>query len=731
MSQPRSFASLSHFLFCIPILLTAGLALAEPPVLQLEAPPAPLDPKQPQSEAERDKAHAAALLATGRVLEQRGEMAGALRKYQRAYRYASPARPILREVVPLAFSLGRNDEAVRYALIAAEDDPSDSVLLRRLAMYLAENGEWERALKFYGFLLKHEEAQGKTPDAVEIHMEVGRLNFLTEQYAAAADAFALVDEALRDPKKFGLSEQQIDLLTAEEALTWQLFGECYIQAGKLDQAEAAYRQAHRAEPNQGQLGYYLARIEAKRNKHVEALEHLNQYFADKLDTDGVDPYELLVELLGDLNQQEAADERLEQLRADDPQNGSLGYFLAERYLKADKIDKAETILRAIAARPGENPPLAAYQRLMEVYRRANRAEPLLEVLGTATDKAGSLEIFDEEIEKLVAAKKPYNAVMSLAEKRLGDKTLTGPQALAAAQLAMLAEDFRLAAKFYERAVAAMPDRAADLVLSWGLELLLADQSEASAKVFQRGVDEKLLPADDPTLYFYLAGALAMADKTDEALVAARAAAQREPDSAEFAGRAAWIEYHGERYDDAIASYQKLLKKFDGQFESSADREALREARLVLSNIYVEKDDLPQAEEWLEQVLDEFPEDIGAQNDLGYLWADQGKHLNRALAMIQKAVAAEPDNEAYLDSLGWAYYRLGRFAEAVEPLEKAAAGEEPDGVILDHLADAYAGAGQIEKAQATWKRAVAAFEKEEDQEKAKAVREKLEKEANNQ
>ena len=90
------------------------------------------------------------------------------------------------------------------------------------------------------------------------------------------------------------------------------------------------------------------------------------------------------------------------------------------------------------------------------------------------------------------------------------------------------------------------------------------------------------------------------------------------------------------------------------------------------------------------------------------------HLNRSLAMIRKAVEAEPDNIAYLDSLGWVFYRLGRIEEAIAELEKAAAADDdPDGVILDHLADAYAKAGDIAKALETWKRAAAALEKQEE------------------
>jgi Flp pilus assembly protein TadD len=93
-------------------------------------------------------------------------------------------------------------------------------------------------------------------------------------------------------------------------------------------------------------------------------------------------------------------------------------------------------------------------------------------------------------------------------------------------------------------------------------------------------------------------------------------------------------------------------------------------------------------------------------------------------MIVVAVAAEPENRAYRDSLGWVYYRLGRFREAVTELEKALDDKQPDGTVLDHLGDAYQKAGKNDKALVAWRRAKEAFEKDKDVEKAKKVEEKM-------
>ncbi|MFO7906290.1 MAG: tetratricopeptide repeat protein, partial [Pirellulaceae bacterium] len=201
--------------------------------------------------------------------------------------------------------------------------------------------------------------------------------------------------------------------------------------------------------------------------------------------------------------------------------------------------------------------------------------------------------------------------------------------------------------------------------------------------------------------------------------------------ARMLAREPWVLFQADRPREARDKYLEILAEFDSDYSTLENREVMRDLRLVLSAIAVERGDTERAEEWLLQVLEEFPEDIGAFNDLGYLWADQGKHLNRALRMVQRAVEAEPDNRAYLDSLGWALYRLERFDEAVEPLEKAAAGPATDGTILDHLGDAYLKTNQNRKALATWRKAIKAFKKQGKQERLEATRAKIRRYARNQ
>ena len=136
-----------------------------------------------------------------------------------------------------------------------------------------------------------------------------------------------------------------------------------------------------------------------------------------------------------------------------------------------------------------------------------------------------------------------------------------------------------------------------------------------------------------------------------------------------------------------------------------------------------------AAEWALQTLDEFPDDAGALNDLGYLWTKQGKHLHRAARMAGRAVELEPDNAAYWDSLGWARFRLGQPREALAAVERAIvlqsdAGEPADGEILDHLGEIQSALGNGDAARRAWRESAEAYDAVDDAEAEAKVRAKL-------
>ncbi|BCH26208.1 tetratricopeptide repeat protein [Mesorhizobium sp. L-8-3] len=112
----------------------------------------------------------------------------------------------------------------------------------------------------------------------------------------------------------------------------------------------------------------------------------------------------------------------------------------------------------------------------------------------------------------------------------------------------------------------------------------------------------------------------------------------------------------------------------------------------------------KAEPNFRKALELFPDQPQVLNYLGYSWVDMNTNLDEGLEMIQKAVDLRPSDGYIVDSLGWAYYRLGRFDDAVRELERAVSLKPDDPVLNDHLGDAYWRVGRRLEATFQWRHA---------------------------
>ncbi|MDH3197372.1 MAG: tetratricopeptide repeat protein [Candidatus Krumholzibacteria bacterium] len=129
----------------------------------------------------------------------------------------------------------------------------------------------------------------------------------------------------------------------------------------------------------------------------------------------------------------------------------------------------------------------------------------------------------------------------------------------------------------------------------------------------------------------------------------------------------------------------------------------RSTILNLANVAEKQLRFDEAERYLVRLYEMDPDDPAVCNFYGYVLAEMRKDLERARALVEHALAAEPDNGYYLDSLGWIYYQMGDYVRAVRELERASAVVAADPVILEHLGDAYAGLRRFEEAKAAYER----------------------------
>jgi tetratricopeptide (TPR) repeat protein len=144
-------------------------------------------------------------------------------------------------------------------------------------------------------------------------------------------------------------------------------------------------------------------------------------------------------------------------------------------------------------------------------------------------------------------------------------------------------------------------------------------------------------------------------------------------------------------------------------------------RAVLFNLATVEEksrEFERAESILARLHKNNPDDAAVCNFYGYLLAEMGKDLELAETLVRQALAKEPENGFYIDSLGWVLYKKGDYRAAAKELERAVAKVGEDAVILEHLGDAYA-------AMSRYKDALAAYRHSNKLQDNAAVREKIE------
>src|SRR5262249_7934688 len=229
------------------------------------------------------------------------------------------------------------------------------------------------------------------------------------------------------------------------------------------------------------------------------------------------------------------------------------------------------------------------------------------------------------------------------------------------------------------------------------------------------------------------------DKMDQAVEAATLAAEHAGEQNRCYCRRirALILSQAGRTDDAIQACQGMLKDYRKWKD-------VRDVRNTLSSVYSAAKRSAEAAEQLQMILEQDPNDATANNDLGYLWADEGRNLEEAEKLIRKALTldrgertkgkalgpdTDHDNAAYVDSLGWVLFRLGKLAEARKELERAVT--YPDGrddpVVWDHLGDVCSRLNDTARARACWQKALELYDqghRRKNDDRYKEIKQKL-------
>lgn len=686
-------------------------------------------PKVPATEADEARQQALTWFMTGQLREGRNDYDGALEAYRRAVAAAPGELKAYHPLVTIAFAQRNWDEAIRYAIEAARQSREGIPLARGLAGLFLRASETQRAIDVLEQVMKSPPEDVRPVDRLVLHRELGLFNRLLLKIDAAVEHYRQVMEALENPDS-GLSPEDREALLGDAGKTYEEMGKVFLDAKLADLAVKAFDEASRhSEARPGIHSFNLATVYKETNRPQEALEELQKYFDAQLQSKGREAYQLLADLLQTLGRADELLARLEDLHDRDPRNKTLSYFLAERYEAAGQLDEAESLLTETLGRSNDPRGLVG---LASVHRKQLKAKPLLEDLARAfqflerflveADNPQVLERMDSDTRAVVerygaleaeiaADARAMDALISYGEELLAadEPKVDFVQTYLLGKLALAADRLDAGKRFYQLAIDMQNDPAPQLFEELGLALTEADRYGESADVFRQLLEHTSPRLQRPDVRFkflyFQSHALEMDGQTDEALKAITEARQILPDNPLLHFQEAWVYYHAQRWQEAIAKFEEVIATHRNSDDPNAAK-AVRDSRFSLSAVYVQLDDMEKGEQVLLDVLKEEPDHPQVNNDLGYLWADQGKNLEQARSMIEKALAAESDNPAYIDSMGWVLFKLGDYDRARQHLERAVNMERgQDSVIWDHLGDTYDKLGQSDKAQSSWRKAL--------------------------
>lgn len=721
------------------ILFLGAPAFAQTPFTD---PPAPLPPTASPTDAQRKHQEGLRLYADGLLDVLKSNVLTAIDDFERAAALEPKVAATQRALIELYTAALRPDDALAACRAALAIDPDDGATWYVYAGQLREHGRLAEATKALENGVACSSLKHRRDLRAEMYFELACLYDDAQDAARAEPAYREVIKILRKVLEripAGAEAQRREGLQGKLVDTYERIIRVCSQAHRYDRAIAAFEEARQAGLVRSvRLNYQIAQVYLDRGDSAKALTLIDEYLQTQ--PAGTEAYELRNAALQKLGRDKEILPSLEGYAARDAHNVALHLLLARQYEKAGQTERAERLFKSLA---DESPGADVYAAWFGLYR-GKHADQIVTMLDKVLGQVGSKHADPG------AAAKARAMLMALGQNAeltndlipaglncpgLSLETLRFLAALAARsqQLAAADQYYRSCLDHY------LTPENQKLVYGGLLEVLWESRRYVEIiEICSKALDEMDDPAALP-LHRSLAVALAHLGRTSQALAEAdKAIASASPDD-RFVSRLTRIEVlrKAERYPEAVDACQALLKE-------SAEPKQVRELHLTLSNIYSAAHDSSRAEQELRTVLAADPDDATANNDLGYLLADENRSLGEAETMIRKAlqlereqqqrsrhVPSEPftENAAYLDSLGWVLFRQGHVEEARGILEKVVtlpdAADDP--IEWDHLAEVYAKLKRPADARRAWEKALSLYDREGEprpDEKYREIKEKL-------
>ena len=615
---------------------------------------------------------------------------------------------------------GRSDLAIKATeeyRLAIEADPSSEFLTSALAELYVKTGRIADAVKEAQDIIKRD------PKNLEAHRLLGRIYLRSLGDMPGGNGS---DNIL----KLAIEQyEQITKLDPQSVDDHLLLGRLYRLANELSKAEGELKTAIKIDPSSEEAVTTLAMLYTDEGDTSHALKVLSSI------PDSARSAKLYAALGAAYEQRKdykSAIDAYKHAIVLDRDNLDAIRGLAENELNDGQLDAALEQYKVIA---DSNPEDAqTYVRMAEIYRRQGKYDLALENLKRADTLVPDTMDVPYSIAAVYQAQGRYDdAVRILLEllKRT-EKSEAGTSQADRNNRAIFIERLGMIYREQENYTAAVDTFRKMLTLGdenarSGYQEIIDTYREqkdwAQATATAKEATQKM--PDDRDLRMVLDAQLADMGDFDKAVTDVRSMLKGGPEDRDIYVRLGIIYTRARRWKEA----EDALAKAE-QFSTKNDDKAY--VNFLRGDLYQRQKLYDQAETEFRKVLASTPptdpQAAATLNYLGYMNADRGVKLEESLSYIKQALSLEPSNGAYLDSLGWAYFKLGKYDLAEESLNKAAVHMSSDPTVQEHLGDLYQKTGRLKLAAAHWDRAVQEWNKtvpaEQDQDAYAKVQQKL-------
>lgn len=615
---------------------------------------------------------------------------------------------------------GRSDLATKATeeyRLAIEADPSSEFLTSALAELYVKTGRIADAVKEAQDIIKRD------PKNLEAHKLLGRIYLRSLGDMPGGNGS---DNIL----KLAIEQyEQITKLDPDSVDDHLLLGRLYRLSNDLSKAEAELKTAVKIDPSSEEAVTTLAMLYTDEGDTAHALKVLSSI------PDSARSAKLYAALGAAYEQRKdykSAIDAYKHAIVLDRDNLDAIRGLAENLLNEGQLDAALEQYKVIA---DSNPEDAqTYVRMAEIYRRQGKYDLALENLKRADTLVPDTMDVPYSMAAVYQAQGRYDDAIKLLQDLLKktEKSEIGTSQGDRNNRAIFIERLGMIYREQENYTAAVDTFRKMLVLGdenarSGYQEIIDTYREAKqwpqATATAKEAVQKM--PDDRDLRMVLDAQLADMGEFDQAVTDIRAMLKGGPEDHDVYIRLGIIYTRAKRWSDAEQALSKA-EQVSGKSEDKAYVEFLR------GDLYQRQKLFDQAESEFRKVLattpPSDPQAAATLNYLGYMNADRGVKLEESLSFIKQALSLEPNNGAYLDSLGWVYYKLGKYDLAEESLNKAAVHMGSDPTVQEHLGDLYQRTGRLKLAAAHWDRAVQEWNKtvpaEQDQDAFAKVQQKL-------